>query len=130
MSNIFFSEKHVFLKTRLISYRLLQVHLPSFHNLLARGESTSDSYAIMANNQDVNGEYEWNFHFQNLTLALYSRGKSTNTCNIVFITEGIPYSKFKQVSCEAKVEEWNSFGSDDLEGVDTSVWLCEKDPAS
>ena len=32
---------------------LLQEHIPSFHNLIARGLSTLDGYDIMANNQNV-----------------------------------------------------------------------------
>ena len=47
--------KHVFLKTRLISYglvQLLQDHIPLFHNLITCGESTLDGYDIMANNEN------------------------------------------------------------------------------
>ena len=55
--------KHVFLnKTELISIRL-QEHIPSFHNLVARGESTFDGYNVMTANQNPYGENEWDFYF-------------------------------------------------------------------
>ena len=62
--------KHVFQKTWLISYGLLQGHIPSFHNLITRGKSTLDRYDIMASNQKLYAEYEWHFQFRNLTVDL------------------------------------------------------------
>ena len=50
----------------------LQDPIPSFHNLIARGKSTLDGYDIMANNWNLYAEYEWHFHFRNLTVQLYS----------------------------------------------------------
>ena len=51
---------------------LLQDHIPSFDNLITRGEPTLDDYDIMDNNQNLYVEYERHFHFRNLTVELYS----------------------------------------------------------
>ena len=37
-----------------------------------RYKYTLDGYNIMANNQNLYAEYEGDFHFQNVTIALYS----------------------------------------------------------
>ena len=52
------------LKTRLISYRLLQEYKLSFHILVARGQSTLDCLDIMANNQNPCGENPWDFYLR------------------------------------------------------------------
>ena len=49
---------------------LLQDHLSSSDSLITGGESASDGYDIMANNQNPLLEYERHFHFWNLTVEL------------------------------------------------------------
>lgn len=49
----------------------LQVHIPLFHSLTARGESNLDGFDIMVNYQNLDSEHEWNLHFQILTAELY-----------------------------------------------------------
>ena len=52
---------------------LLQDHISSFHNLITRGKSTLDGYDIWPRIKILYSEYEWHFHFRNLTVELYTR---------------------------------------------------------
>ena len=56
---------------------LFQDHISPFDNLITRGKSTLDGYDIMANNQNLYAEYEWHFHFRNLTVELYNHIKKS-----------------------------------------------------
>ena len=38
---------------------------------MTRGKSALDGYDIMVNYQNLYAEYEWHFHFRNLTVELY-----------------------------------------------------------
>lgn len=49
-------------------YIFLPEHTPSF---IARGKSPMDGYDIMAYNQNLDSEYEWDLHFWNVTVELY-----------------------------------------------------------
>ena len=62
--------KHVFLK-QFDFKRTCGSYRCTFHILIASGKSTLDGYDIMANNQNVDTEYKWDFHLQNYTVKLY-----------------------------------------------------------